>query len=167
MDWQSIGNVTLLILIGLTMLVGQFGLLIVVVPGLVIIWAAGLVYGLVVGFTTSGWIIFGVMTILMVGGSVADNFIMGANARQKGASWWSIAGALVGAIIGTILLPPIGGLLLALLALFVSEYFRIKDWRKALDSTGGMVMGCGWAVVLRMAIGAVMIILWLLWAFVF
>lgn len=167
MDWQSIGNVTLLILIGLTMLVGQFGLLIVVVPGLVIIWAAGLVYGLVVGFTTSGWIIFGVMTILMVGGSVADNFIMGANARQKGASWWSIVAALVGAIIGTILLPPIGGLILAMLALFVSEYFRIKDLRKALESTGGMAMGCGWAVVLRMAIGAVMIILWLLWAFVF
>ncbi len=98
MDWQSLGNATLLIIIGLTMLVGEIGLMIVVVPGLVIIWAAGLVYGLVAGFSTSGWIIFGVMTVLMVGGSVADNFIMGANARQKGASWWSIAAALAGAL---------------------------------------------------------------------
>jgi uncharacterized protein YqgC (DUF456 family) len=167
MDWQSVGNATLLILIGLTMFVGEIGLMIVVLPGLVIIWAAGLVYGLVAGFTSSGWIIFGVMTILMVAGSVADNFIMGANARQKGASWWSIAAAMLGAIIGTVLLPPIGGLLLALLALFISEYLRIRDWRKALDSTSGMAMGCGWAVVLRLAIGAVMIVLWLLWAFVF
>jgi len=30
-----------------------------------------------------------------------------------------------------------------------------------------MAMGCGWAVVARLAIGAIMIGLWLLWAFVF
>lgn len=167
MDWQSFGNTTLLILVGLTMIVGEIGLLVVIVPGLVIIWSAGLVYGLVSGFNTAGWILFGIMTVLMVIGSLADNFIMGANARQKGASWWSIGAALLGALIGTILLPPIGGILLAVFALFLAEFIRAKDWRKALDSTGGLAAGCGWSVMLRFAIGAVMIFLWVLWAFIY
>ena len=167
MDWPAIGNASLNILVGLTMLVGWLGLLIVVIPGLTIIWSAGLVYGLVSGFDTGGWIIFAVMTILMIVGNLIDNVLIGASAKQKGASWWSIGAALIGAIIGSIVFPPLGGLIFAMVALFLVEYFRIRDWRKALDSTGSMAMGCGWAVVARLAIGAMMIGLWLLWAFVF
>ncbi len=167
MDWQAIGSAGLHILVAITMLVGWFGLLIVIIPGLVIIWAAGLVYGLVVGFDVAGGILFGIMTLLMIVGSLIDNVLMGASARKKGASWLSIAAALVGALVGTLLLPPIGGILLALAALFLVEYFRVKDWRKALDSTSSMAMGCGWAVAARLGMGAVMIGLWLLWAFVF
>jgi uncharacterized protein YqgC (DUF456 family) len=167
MDWQAIGSVGLHILVGLTMLVGWLGLFIVIIPGLVIIWTAGLVYGLVAGFNTAGWILFGVMTVLMIVGSLIDNVLMGASARKKGASWLSIGAALVGALVGTLLLPPIGGILLALAALFLVEYYRVKNWRQALDSTGSMAMGCGWSVVARLAMGAVMIGLWLLWAFVF
>lgn len=154
------------ILVGLTMLAGWLGLLIVVVPGLVIIWSAALVYGLAVGFNTVGWVLFAIMTVLMIAGSVIDNILIGASAKQKGASWWSIAAALVGAIIGTIVLPPLGGLLFAMIALFIVEYLRVKDLRKALTTTGSMAVGCGWAVVARLGIGAVMIGLWLIWVFV-
>jgi uncharacterized protein YqgC (DUF456 family) len=103
----------------------------------------------------------------MIVGSLIDNVLIGASAKQKGASWWAIGAALLGAVAGSILLPPLGGLLFAMAALFLVEYFRVKNWRKALDTTGGMAMGCGWAVAARLAIGAVMIALWLLWAFVF
>jgi uncharacterized protein YqgC (DUF456 family) len=127
MDWQTIGNVTVHILAGLTMVVGWLSLLIVIVPGLVIMWVGALGYGIFTGFDTTGWIIFAIMTILMVVGSLIDNFLMGASARQKGASWWSLGAAWVGAIIGTIVLPPIGGLIFALLALFLVEYFQFGD----------------------------------------
>ena len=167
MDWQAIGSVGLHILVGITMAAGLLSLLIVIIPGLVIIWAAGLVYGLVIGFDTAGWIIFAIMTVLMIVGSLIDNVLMGASARQKGASWAGIGAALAGALLGTLFFPPIGGIVLALTALFAVEYFRVKDWRKALDSTGSLAMGCGWAVVARLAMGAMMIGLWLLWAFVF
>ena len=167
MDWQAFGNTTLLLLVAVTMLSGWLGLLIVIIPGLVIIWSAGLVYGLAIGFDTSGWIIFGIMTILMIFGSLIDNVLIGASAKQNGASWLAIGAAFLGAIIGSFVLPPFGGLIFAMVALFLVEYFRIKNWRKALDSTGSMAMGCGWAVLVRLAVGAVMIGLWLLWAFVF
>ena len=166
MDWQAFGNVTLHILVGLTMIIGWLSLLIVIVPGLVIMWVGGLVYGIVTGFDTTGWIIFAIMTILMVVGSLIDNFLMGASARQKGASWWSLGAAWLGAIIGTILLPPVGGLILALVALFLVEYYRIKDPKKAFDSTTGLATGCGWTVGVRFGFGFIMLILWILWAFV-
>lgn len=167
MDWQTIGNVTVHILVGLTMVVGWLSLLIVIVPGLVIMWVGALGYGIFTGFDTTGWIIFAIMTVLMVVGSLIDNFLMGASARQKGASWWSLGAAWVGAIIGTIVLPPIGGLIFALLALFLVEYFRLKDSKQAFDSSTSLATGCGWAVGVRLVIGFIMLILWILWAFVF
>lgn len=166
MDWQAIGNVTVLILAGLTMIVGWLSLLIVIVPGLVIMWIGALGYGLATGFDTTGWIIFAIMTVLMVVGSLADNVLMGASARQKGASWWSLGAAWVGAIIGTIVLPPIGGLIFALIALFLVEYYRLKDSKQAFDSSTSLATGCGWSVVVRFGIGFIMLVLWILWAFV-
>lgn len=167
MDWQTIGNVTLHILVGLTMVVGWLSLLIVIVPGLVIMWVGALGYGIATGFGTTGWIIFAIMTVLMIVGSLIDNFLMGASARQKGASWWSLGAAWLGAIIGTIVLPPIGGLIFALIALFTVEYFRLKDTKQAFDSSTSLATGCGWSVGVRLAIGFIMLILWVLWAFVF
>jgi uncharacterized protein YqgC (DUF456 family) len=46
MDWQAFGNVTVHILAGLTMLIGWLSLLIVIVPGLVIMWVGALGYGI-------------------------------------------------------------------------------------------------------------------------
>ncbi len=166
MDWQAFGNVTVHILAGLTILIGWLSLLLVIVPGLVIMWVGALGYGIATGFDTTAWIIFGIMTVLMVVGSVIDNFLMGASARQKGASWWSLAAAWVGALVGTILLPPIGGLILALVALFMVEYFRVKDTKQAWESSTSLATGCGWAVGVRFSIGFIMMILWILWAFV-
>ncbi len=167
MDLAQIGDVTLLTITLAVMLVGLFGLIFPILPGLVIIWLAGLVYGLISGFDTAGYIILALMTILMIIGSLIDNVIMGASARQKGASWIAIALALILGVAGTLLFPPFGGLIAALLGLFVFEFFRLKDWRKALESTKGMAFGCGWSAVARTGIGLLMIGLWVLWAFVF
>jgi uncharacterized protein YqgC (DUF456 family) len=72
------------------MLVGLFGLIIPIFPGLVVIWLSALFFGLVVGFDTLGIIIFILITLGMVAGSLVDNFLMGAGARVGGASWLTI-----------------------------------------------------------------------------
>jgi len=146
------------------MLFGLFGLVIPVVPGLVIIWVAALGYGIAAGFGTLGWIMFAIISLLMVAGSVIDNVLMGTQARQSGASWVSIAAALVFGLAGNFVLPVIGGLIAALLALFVAEWIRRKNWRESLKSVGGMAWGCGWAFVIRFIMGVVMIGLWMIWA---
>jgi uncharacterized protein YqgC (DUF456 family) len=135
-------------------------------PGLVIIWVAALGFGLVVGFNTIGWIIFVILTILMLAGSIVDNILMGTQAHKEGAPWWAILLAMLAAFLGTFLIPIpiIGGILAAVLTLFGIEWYRRKDWKKALLSLKGMLIGWGWAFGIRFIIGLVMIGLWLIWA---
>jgi uncharacterized protein YqgC (DUF456 family) len=142
------------------MLIGLFGLLTTIIPGLAIIWVAALVYFIVTGFSTGSIILFVVMTILTVVGSLLDNVIMGAKARQSGASWLAIGVALLAGVVGTLMFPPFGGLVAALLGLFVMEYLRLRDPKLAFDSAKNMAAGCGWAVLLRFGIGMIMILMW-------
>jgi len=154
-------------IIGGVMLAGLAMLLLPILPGLWVMWLAALVYAIVTGFGTTAIIFMVIITILTVVGGLMDNILMGANARVSGASWLSIAVALVGAIVGSILLPPLGGLLFAVIGIFAVEYFRIKDWRKALESTKGLALGCGWGVIARFGFGVLVFVAWLIWVLVF
>lgn len=152
---------------GIAIAMMAVGLLVIpILPGLVIIWVTALGYGIAAGFGALGWSMFALISLLMVGGSVLDNVLMGARAHKEGAPWWVVLIALVAAILGNFVIPiPIvGGILAALIVLFLIEWLRLKDARKALTSMRGMLVGCGWAVIFRVIIGLVMIGLWLIWA---
>jgi hypothetical protein len=152
---------------GITLVMMAVGLLVIpILPGLVIIWVSAIGYGFAAGFSTLGWIMLAMITILMAGGSILDNVLMGAQAHKEGAPWWVVLIAMAAAILGNFVIPIpiIGGILTALLVLFLIEWLRLKDASKALTSMKGMLVGCGWAVAFRVIIGLVMIGLWLIWA---
>ncbi|HWR67016.1 MAG TPA: DUF456 domain-containing protein [Bellilinea sp.] len=154
-------------IIGGVMLTGLAMLLLPILPGLWVMWIAALVYAIVPGFNTTAIIFMIIITILTVTGGLMDNIMMGAKARVSGASWLAIGVALLGAVIGSMVFPPFGGLLLAIAGIFLVEYLRIKDWRKALESTKGLALGCGWGVIARFGFGVLVMLVWLLWALVF
>ncbi len=154
---------TLLVVVLVVMLAGLFSLLLYVIPGLTIIWLAALTYGLLSGFDlTSGWI-FAAITLLMIFGNVVDQLLMGAKAKQSGASWAGVILSTISALVFSILFPPFGGLVAALLVLFVVEVIRLKNWVKAGESTREMAIGCATAIGARFGIGLLMIGLWCLW----
>jgi hypothetical protein len=149
------------------MIISLFGLLIPIYPGITVIWVAALIYGILVGFNALGWIawlIFIVITLLMVFGNVIDNIVTGKKAYDSGASIWSVVVAMIAGVVGAIIWTPIGGLLIAPLALFLAEYYRQREWRKALASTRGWLVGLGWSFILRFLTGMAMIGLWMIWA---
>ncbi len=153
----------------ITLTIMLAGLLVLpLLPGLIIIWVAALGYGLVAGFGEPGWIMFAIITVLMVSSMVLDNVVMGAVAHKEGAPWWAVLLVLVAAFVGSFVIPVpvVGGILAALATLFVIEWLRRKDWHKALDSLKGMLIGWGWTFVIRFIIGMIMIGLWLVWAWV-
>ena len=165
MDLEGAGRITLnLVVLGI-MLFGLLGLIIPILPGLVIIWVPALVYGILTGFNLTSGLLFAGMTVLMIAGNLVDNLVMGAKARQQGASWLAIGVALAAGIAGSLAFPPFGGLVAALIGLFAVEYFRLKDMQRALESTRSMAIGCGWAAVIRFGIGIIMIALWGVWVF--
>jgi uncharacterized protein YqgC (DUF456 family) len=145
------------------MLVGLFGLIIPIFPGVVIMWLAALGYGIVTGFGTLGIVVFVFLTILMLIGTVVDNIFMGAGARKGGASWLTIAVALFVGIVGTLAVPPFGGIIAAPVAVVLLEFQRTSDMKKAVNALGGLAKGWGLSFVARFGIGVVMMILWWLW----
>lgn len=161
---EAIGNSSWFIpVLAAIMAVGLFGLFLYIIPGLTIIWIAVLIFGIVKGFTLPTGIIFGVITLLMIGGNIVDNLMMGAEAKKSGASWLSIGVALVAGVAGTLLLPPFGGIVAAAAGILIVEWIRNKDLLAGLRSTGGILKGCGLAVIIRFGIGVIMIALWVLW----
>jgi uncharacterized protein YqgC (DUF456 family) len=145
------------------MLLGILGLVIPVFPGLVVMWLAALGYGIVAGFGILGVVTFAVLTLLMLVGSLIDNLLLAGGARQGGASWLTIAVALLAGVIGTLLFPPIGGIIAAPLAVFLLEYSRVRDWKKAWQALLGLATGWGLAYVVRLGAGVMMLLLWWLW----
>jgi uncharacterized protein YqgC (DUF456 family) len=146
------------------MLVGLFGLIIPVFPGILVIWLAALGYGLVAGFDTLGIVVFALITVAMIAGVTVDNILMGAGARQGGAAWSSIIVGMIAGVVGTIVIPPVGGLVAAPAAVLLMEYNHQRDWEKAWRATRGLALGWGLSFLVRFGIGVLMIGMWLLWA---
>ncbi|MFC1923375.1 DUF456 domain-containing protein [Chloroflexota bacterium] len=160
-DWVSALAFWLTLLI---MMVGLVLLIIPIFPGITVIWLAALLYGIVTGFDTLGIVILVLITLGMIVGVTADNVLMGAGARQGGASWLTIGVALFAGIVGTVLFPPIGGLIAIPLAIFLLELLRNREWRGAWRATRGVALGWGLSFLVRFGIGLVMISAWLIWA---
>jgi len=146
------------------MLVGLFGLIVPIFPGIIVIWLAALGYGAVSGFNTLGWVLFVVLTVLMITGATIDNVLMSAKAHKEGAAWYTIGLGMLAGILGTILFPPFGGLIAAPLVVWLLEYMRQRDVGKALASLRGLAIGWGASFVVRFMLGLAMIGIWLVWA---
>jgi uncharacterized protein len=154
----SIFGLTLIV-----MLIGLVGLVVPLFPGVVVIWLGALGYGLLTSFGIVGTIFFILITLLMLAGVTVDNVLMGVGARRGGASWWSIILALVAGIAGTLLAPPIGGLIAAPLTVFLVEYLRVGDWSKVFDAVRGLATGWGLSILVQIGIGLAMVFSWGLW----
>ncbi len=156
---------TINILTTLTMLFGLFGLVVPIFPGNVVMWVSALIYGLIFGFGRLGGILFAIISLLMLAAVLADNVLMGAKAREKGAAWISILLALVAGVVFTFIFPPIGGIIAAPLVLFLMEYLRLQDSEEATKVVKALLVGWGMAFVVRFGLGVVMMILWGIWAY--
>jgi len=146
------------------MAVGLFGLIVPIFPGITVIWLAALGYGVVTGFSTLGWVLFAVITVMLIVGVTIDNVLMGAKARKEGAAWSSLALGWLAGILGTIIFPPVGGIIAAPLVVLLLEYVRLRDINKALASLRGLAIGWGASFVVRIFIGLAMIGVWLVWS---
>jgi len=161
---ENIANSTwFIVVLSVVMGVGLLGLLLYIIPGLTVIWLAILAYGIINGFTVWSGVLFGFITLLMIVGNLIDNYFMGKEAHKTGANWISVVVALVAGIAGTFILPPFGGILFAAVSILIVEWIRRKDLVEGLKSTGGILKGCGFAVVARFSIGVAMILMWVAW----
>ena len=64
----------LVVVVAVVMVIGIAGTLLPILPGLWVIWAAALVYGMFDGFGTGGWIAMMAITVLVAVGTVATRW---------------------------------------------------------------------------------------------
>ena len=150
------------------LIVGLLGLLIPVFPALVVMWLATLIYALIENaagrMAWIDWLLFALITLLMLFGSVIDNIIIAQKMRGQSIPWSSIATAFVAGIIASVFLTPLIGMVASPLGLFGVEYLRLRDRKLAFTSAKTYMIAWGWSFAAVFGVGVLMILLWLLWA---
>jgi uncharacterized protein len=148
------------------MAVGALGTIVPLVPGISLVWAAGLVYGLDRGFGAVGVVALAVMTSLGVAATVGGYVVPKRRARGAGASratvWLGVAGVVVGFFVVPVVGLPIGGVL----GIYVGERLRTGDTVTAWRATRATIAGFGIAVLVQFAAAMSMIAVWVVWVII-
>jgi len=153
----------LVTLLAVVMAVGAVGTVVPLLPGLVLVWGAGVVYGLDQGFDALGVACLTIMTLLAVAATVAGYVVPQRRAAGAGATrssvWLGIAGAAVGFFAVPIVGMPLGGVL----GIYVGELRRTGDGAAAWRATRATIAGFGLATLIQFVAALAMIAVWVGW----
>lgn len=152
------------VLAAVVMVVGLIGVVIPVVPGLVVIWAAALAYGFLVGFGWVGGVVMVVLTVALAISLVCGVLLPKRAADGAGVSGWAQVGAVVGAVVGLFSIPFVGLPVGALVGVVAVEYGDKRNWPDAWRSTRAVAKGFGISAAIDFSLGSVMIACWSAWA---
>ena len=150
-------NDIILVLTLLAMLVGLIGIVLPIIPGTVVIFVAALIYALIEGFQTVGWLTLVVLGLLTIVATTADIWASSVGAKIGGASGWSIVVGLVGGLVGFVMFSLPGAIAGAILGVLLTEIVRLGDWRQALKAGSGWVLGWVLSTVVQLAIALTMV----------
>jgi uncharacterized protein len=147
--------------LGLVMLAGLLGVVLPVLPGLLLVWGAGLAWVLLDGGGPLRWTVLAVMTALAAAGAAAPYLLPGRSARGAGAPWSTLAWGGVGMVVGFFAVPLIGLVLGGAAGVYLAELARLRDRRAAGRSTVTVVKAIGVGILLELAAGLLMVATWL------
>lgn len=144
------------VLVALTMAVGVIGTLLPIVPGLGLVWAAGVVYGLVEGFGVVGWMCVTVMTLLLIGGSFAGIRIPQRAAALGGIGLGGQVFAAGLAVVGFFAIPVVGAALGFVLGVYVVARRRepTRAWAVTRRTVGSLAAAAGVQFLAALAMAA-------------
>ena len=150
-------------LLAVVMAVGAVGTVVPLLPGLALVWGAGLVYGLVEGFDAVGGVSFAAMSALAAGGTVAGWVVPKRRASGAGAGRTSVWLGIAAAVVGFFVVPVVGLALGGVLGIYVGENLRTRDPAAAWITTRATIVGFGVAALIQLAAALAMILVWAGW----
>lgn len=162
--WGSVGvGAAWLVTVSL-LLAGVVGCVLPILPGHLIIFMAALAHRLMLGAEGSGlqWWSFVILGGLMAVSQTLEMMSGAAGAKWFGGSRWGALGALLGTIVGLFFMP-FGLLVGPLLGALIGEIgLARKETRPAVISGVGSVVGTLAGMGIKILIGALMILWFLL-----
>lgn len=126
------------------------------IPALGVVYVGVFLAAWADGFVRIGWFSLAVMLALTVFGSLADNVATLIGARKAGASWWGVAGAGGGMLVGMFFGLP-GIIVGPAVGAFAVEYLRNPDFRAAGWAGAGGVFGFLLGIVAKSAFGMLIV----------
>ena len=149
------------VLVLLAMLVGTVGIVVPVLPGLLLVWGATLVWA----FERQdgpGWLVFGIATLLYAVGLVAQYLVPGRRMKTAGVDGVIVAVALVVAVVGFFVVPVVGGPLGFVLTVYVLELAKHRSHAPAWHATTQAIRAVALNIGIELVTAFAMIATWAL-----
>jgi uncharacterized protein YqgC (DUF456 family) len=148
------------LLVLLVMIVGLVGIVVPVLPGLLLIWAAGVFWAWADG-GGGRWAVAGALTLLLVIATVAKYVLPARGATGAGAPRRTLVLGVLGAVVGFFAIPVVGLLVGGVGAVFLAELQRLGgDSAAAWRSTRAVLVGVGVGMLVELVGGVLMVALW-------
>ena len=142
------------------MLLGLVGVVVPVMPGLLIVWLAGVGTLLWQEADLTGWFVAGVLTVLFGLGTAATLYLPARTGRRGGLTAGTVGAVLAGALVGFVVVPVAGLILGAAVGLYLGERLRLGGHQQAWASMWTVLRAYGVGVLVELVIGITMIGLW-------
>ena len=149
-----------LVLVGLAIAAGIVGIVVPVLSGALLVWAAILAWALAVSSTT-GWAALAGATLAIGGGQVVKYLVPGRHLRDADVPRRSIVAGLVAAVIGFFVFPVVGLFVGFPVGVYVEERRRLGHHDGAWSSTRHAVKAVGLSVLIELAATLVATVLWM------
>jgi uncharacterized protein YqgC (DUF456 family) len=130
-----------LLIATLLMLPGLIGTLMPALPGIPLMFLIVLFFAIIDRFDHLSWSEIGWLSLITILSLIIDYAAGVVGAKLGGASKQSILSGFFALIIGTIMLPPFGGILGMFIVIAIMEYSRQKSQNKALKAAGSSLLG--------------------------
>ena len=150
-------EISLIVLSFILVLAGAAGVIIPMLPGLPIVWVGMLIFAKATDFVFVTWNLLIIFGVIMLFAWSLDLIIPLMGAKKYNASKYGIYGAILGVILGTIFLGPLGVFIGPLVGAFLGELVIGKAWEEALNSSWGAFLGILIGSAIKLAIIAVVL----------
>lgn len=148
-----------LVLVAAAIAVGLVGILVPLLPGTLLVWAAIAVWAFVES-TTTAWVVLGVATVLFGAGLLVKYLWPARRMRAADVSGRTLlAGALAG-LVGFFVIPVAGLVLGFVLGVYLAELVQRRDRGRAWASTVHAVKGVALSVGVELATGLLATAAW-------
>ena len=149
-----------LVIVGLAIAVGIVGVVVPVLPGALLAWAAIAVWAFAVGSTT-GWAVLAGTTLLVGGAQVVKVLVPGRRLRDAGVPRRSIAAGVILAVVGLFVIPFVGFFIGFPLGVYLEERRRLGRHASAWRSTREALRAMGLSIVIELSATVVSAGAWL------
>ena len=150
----------LTLLTGLAIVAGLAGTVLVVFPGILLVWGSVAVWA-VLGDDPARWPVLIGATVILAAALLLKYLVPGRRLTQAGTPGWTIALAGVIGIVGFFLIPVVGFFVGFIGGLLVIELLRLKDWAVAWPATKRALGAVGLSVAVELFAGLLIAGVWL------